>query len=281
MFTGSDSFAAATLGGNLHRDVRRALLIPNAATRPSLLVAMHETLASRGVEVIEKPWEAYGQPDNVRAVEELDSSGLAMVLLDQRRTVANRLDKRRGYMRRKRALQRVVIDVVPYEVLPWRAFFPFAFFDRSLLGYHHSYALEQDYERYLDGALSENPCAAERLVERTRHSAFVDSARFFMRRPKVATIGASPQHHDDYARVRGELFERETSILAVKRKLAAWIQERYPARDVPLDLKRVYKADFKRLVHTDLPFDRWLADEIKSLMDHTDLMFELYAESGR
>lgn len=286
VFTRRPTFAGAVLGSYLAEDdgVRDVLLVPNAATTPEMLSEVVSTVRELAVPLTIIPWERYGEPANVRAVDELRSEGLAIVLMDQRRTVADRLDVRRGYMRRKAARKRVVVDAIPYEVAPWRVYFPFAFFDRSLLGYHHSYAVEQDYERYLDGGLAENPCDPARVVEKTWRAAVVDDVdggRFFPAPIRVDPIPATPEHHAEYARARDGLFESEKSIASVKAKLAKWIQTRYPARSIPHDLKRVYEPGFTAVRPTDLPFDLWLTNEILGLVDHTNRLLTGYVQKQR
>lgn len=272
-------FAANLIIRTLELDpaIRHLVYVYNDTSSLALGDAVREICAIHDVALRMVPWSTYGNPGNVAAVEALPSESLTFVLADQRRTVGDRLDVRRSYMRRKAARRRIVVDVVPYEVLPWRTYFPFAFFDRNLLGYHHSYAIEQDYERFLDGHLEENPCDPARLAEKTWRAAFVDAPAFFIARPELVELRASARDHAAYGEVRDGLFTSEKSIAGVKSKLARWIQQRYPERAIPHDMKRVYAPGLTRLVHTDLPFDRWLVREIVGLMDHTDALLGLYA----
>jgi hypothetical protein len=289
VFTTRPSFAVAVVDRYLTLDpaVRDVVLIHHAssATSPPLCAPadLANLVTARGARIHLAPWERYGEPERVRAIADLPSEGLAFVSLDHRKTLGDRLDPRRSYVRRKRALKKIVIDTLPYEVTPWRSYFPFAFCNRDLLGYHHSYALEQDYERFLDGGLPENPCDAHRLADMTWPAAVVDAPAYFTARPEVRLLQATPEDVAAYAAHRDHLFATEKSIASVKAKLSAWIQDRYPERSIPVDLRRVYKPGFADapLVHTDLPFDRWLAGEITGLMDHTDRMLARYVERQR
>lgn len=278
VFSRSPTFAAETVARYLlaDREVRHVVYIHHPATSPTLTEGVREAAAAVGAVFQPVAWAEYGKPANVRAVGELPPEHLAFVSADHHLSVHDRLDKRRAYIRRKGARKKIAIDTIPYEALPWRVYFPFAFFDTGLLGYHHSYALEQDYERYLDGQLTDNPCDAARIAAKTWASAVVDSPVCFPRHPSTRVVAATAQHHKEYERVRDGFFESEKSIAVVKSKLAAWIQERYPERDVPTDLKRVYDPSFTRIVRTDLPFDRWLSDEIHGLLRHSDELMRLY-----
>lgn len=282
VFTRRPTFAFSTIGHYLTADraITHVLFVPNAATHAQFTEGITRVCGSLDVALTVAPWESYGTPANVARVEALPSEGLAIVLADQRRTLGNRLDVRRTYMRRKAARKRIVVDVLPYEVDAWRVYFPFAFFDRSLLGYHHSYAIEQDYERFRDGGLDVNPCDPERIAAATWQAAIVDDVSGLGPFTDIE-IKASAEHHAAYAVFRDSLFESEKSIASVKSKLARWISERYPKRAIPHDLKAVYAADFRMMVRTDLPFDCWLAREITGLAQHTNTLIAAYKRRQR
>lgn len=283
VFTQRPTFTFEVLAAyfRANRNISHVLYVPNAATHVQTTDAIECIARDCNLIVSVSPWEAYGTPANVAAVEALPSDSLAIILADQRRTIGNRLDVRRGYMRRKAARKRIVVDVLPYEVAPWRTYFPFAFFDRGLLGYHHSYAIEQDYERWLNGGIAQNPCAAERLAGLTWKGAIVDETLSGLLPVGTTTLRASTEHHAEYAAFRDHLFENEKSIASVKAKLARWIDERYPERSIPHDMKAVYSSSFKGIVRTDLPFDVWLANEIGNLVNHTNALLAHYLEHQR
>ncbi len=283
VFSREATFSAGVVERYLHLDraVKHVVLVHHDETAPVFVERLGLACAELHVSFRPVLWSEYGEPGNVAHVGALPSAGLAFVSVDHHKTVHDRLDVRRGYIRRKAARKKVAVDAIPYEVLPWRVYFPFAFFDRDLLGYHHSYALEQDHEKFLDGSAAEDPCAAERIAGLVWRCAVVDGRPVFARRPVVEEVAASPAEHVQYAVVRDGLFATEKSISAVKSKLARWIQDRHPTRSIPTDLKRVYAPDFTRIVATDLPFDRWLCREITALMDHTDELLRLLAERQR
>lgn len=280
VFTRSPEFTARALDTHLQSDpgVKHLLYVPNKATDPDLTERVRVVTEKLGVALQVVPWETYALPTNVSLVESLPSDALAILLTDQRRTLGDRLDVRRQYMRRKVARRRIVVDHAPYESVPWRVYFPFAFFDRSLLGYHHSYAIEQDYERFLDGQIETNPCDPGIIAAKTWKAAVVDPAYAtgFFRLPEVEMVRASTEHHRAYATYRDGLFEHERSIKSVTSKLTKWAQNRYPQRSLPTDLKRIYDPGFTRIVHTDLPFDRWMVGEILGVMHHTNKLLAEY-----
>lgn len=272
IFSRNTEYVLRTLASYFAEDtsVRCVVLITHPETDEALTGGLGRLLHERGIPIQVIPWETYGQPEIVRTVSDIDGDGLVFVSTEHHRTVRNRLDPRRGYVRRKAARKKIAIDSIPYEVMPWRIYFPFAFFDTGLLGYHHSYAIEQDYERFLDGGLSENPCAVDRIVDKTAHVAFADRL-LFERRPEEFLIQVPVREHEAYAMERDHLFASEKTITGVKTKLHKWIQARHPERAIPLDLRDVYDpAKVARIVRTDLLFDQWLAREAHALMDHTD-----------
>ena len=278
VFTRRVPFAASILSRYLELDptIAHVVYAPHhVATSPELDDQITRVTAERGVSLLVTPFDRCADPAVVAAVAALPADRLAIVTADLRRMVADRLDPRRTHLRRHRARKKIVIDRLPYEVAPWRTFFPFATVDRHLLGYNHSYAIEREYEKHLDGRREDNPCDARLLAEATWRAAFVDEPGYFDRRPEVVTLAASAADHAEYARVRDALFDGEKTITAVKTKLSKWIQARYPARTVPLDLRRVYDA-LDRIVATDLPFDRWLVGEIAAIQDHTDALLGHY-----
>lgn len=272
VFSKNTEYVLRTLTSYFAEDtsVRCVVLITHPETDAALTGGLGRLLRDRGIPIQVIPWETYGQPEVVRLVSGIASEGLVFVSTEHHRTVRDRLDPRRGYVRRKAARKKIVIDSIPYEVMPWRIYFPFAFFDTGLLGYHHSYAIEQDYERFLDGGLLENPCGVERIVDKTAHVAFADQM-LFEKRPDEFLIQVPAREHEAYTVERDALFAKEKTIASVKSKLSKWIQARHPERRIPLDLRDVYDpAKVERIVRTDLLFDQWLSREIHALMDHTD-----------
>jgi len=278
IFTQRPTFTFETLDAYFRADpsISHVLYVPNAATHVQTTDAIERLARAHNLIVSVSPWETYGTPANVASVAALPSDSLAIILADQRRTIGNRLDVRRGYMRRKAARKRIVVDVLPYEVAPWRVYFPFAFFDRSLLGYHHSYAIEQDYDRWLDGGLPQNPCDAERIASLTWKGAIVDRQIRGLPTFFAKMLLVSAEHHAEYAAFRDGLFASEKSITSVKTKLARWITERYPGRTIPHDMRHLYGRAEHRFVRTDLPFDEWLSLEVDSLVTHTNRLLDAY-----
>jgi hypothetical protein len=124
----------------LDREVRHLVLVHHADTAPALVETIGAACAEHRVAFRPVPWAEYGDPSNVAHVGALPPSGLVFVSADHHKSVRDRLDPRRGYIRRKTARRKIALDTIPYEVAPWRVFFPFGFFDRDLMGYHHSRA---------------------------------------------------------------------------------------------------------------------------------------------
>lgn len=284
VFTRRPAFVAELVGGCLAGDqaLEHVVCVPHASTAPALVEALGAAVRGAGRVFDLIPFEAYGAPGTIHRVGQVPAERLAIVVIDLRRMVSNRLDLRLQYLyTRHRARKKIVVDLVPYESMPWRIFFPFGVFNRHLLAFNHSYAIEQDYDKYLDGFTKNNPCDAALVAGKTAEAAFVDEDAFFQHRPAFVEIPARPGDLAAYTARRDELFRTATSITTVKAQLGKWIQQRYPARTIVPDLKRVYAPDLGPIVATDLPFDRWIVREIVGLMDHTDAIYAHYMRFQR
>jgi hypothetical protein len=279
VFTRHPPFAAELLAEALANDkgLEHVVCVPHETSLPALIEALRRVVEGAGRVFDLIPFEVYGAPETIHRVGQIDPVRLAIVVCDLRRMVSNRLDTRLHYLyTRHRARKKVVVDLVPYESMPWRVYFPFGVFNRHLLAFNHSYAIEQDYDKFLDGYTKVNPCEAALVAQKTAPAAFVDEAAFFQRRPAFVELQASAADHAAYQARRDELFRTAKSITTVKAQLGKWIQERYPSRTISADLKRVYAPDLGPITATDLPFDRWIVREIEALMDHTDALYAGY-----
>lgn len=274
VITEDPTFASEKIADLIREDggFRHVVYVPHEHSDPRL----GRMLSARGAEIV--LFGEYGAPDNVQRIAALPPDGLLIIVSDLHRMVGNRLDLRLQYLyTRHRARKKVVVDSVPYEAQPWRVFFPLGLVDKHLLAYNHSYAIEQDYDKFLDGYIDHNPCAAETIAAKTKNAVFVDRDHIFGREPEVTEVPAG-EHLAEYERYRDELFVTQKSITGVKKRLDAWVQERFPERSVPVDLRSIY-AGLGRLVVTDLPFDRWLVSEIRGLIRHTDTLMRLWCNS--
>lgn len=279
---GRPAYAAGVLRDYLRVDrahVENVVVVHHADANSALTDGIAACCRELHLNVRFVEWARYGDPGNVAQIDALDPKWLAFISLDHHKSVRDRLDVRRSYIRRKPARKKIAVDSIPYEVQPWKLFFLVAFFDRDLMRYHHSYAIEQEHERFLDGLTTENPCAVERLAALTERAVWSDGLSPWAGPLSIERIEASSSDHAAYAAYRDELFEKEKSIAGVKAKLARWIASRYPARRLPNDLKAIYQARDNGYVATDLPYDQWIVSEIAALVDHTEQLMRRWAEA--
>lgn len=258
--------------------LQHVVIIHHPTTTPSLVESFAERAREASLFPLPVPWAEYGRPNIVAQISDLPGESLVFVSLDHQESVRDRLDVRRGYVRRKEAKKKIAVSPIPYEVQPWRVYFPFAFFDRDFMGYHHSYALEQDYEKFLNGLNENNPCEAGRIAALTKRAAITDGVPVFPELPPVRILTTSTEEQAEYAKVRDQLFDTEKTFPLLKSKLNHWIQVRHRDRCVPTQLHRVYHDFPAEIVITDLPFDRWLHQEFVSLVTHTNQLIGLWRD---
>ena len=223
------------------------------------------------------PFEEYNKIDYASEVESLDPSRTVMVIKGLRHML-KRLDQRLSMMQIKHVCyKKIVTDRFPYVGAVWKYYFPFSFFDKSLLGYSHSYAFEADISNYKEGRKDEDPSDPYLLAQRTKDRVFTSYGRLFNFRVEVEEYKVSDSERQEYQRYRDSLFESEKSITRVISLLHQYSASLMPGHWVPANLKCLYsKLDEDSVVvrKTDLKVDDYLYSEMASLINNSNILMD-------
>jgi hypothetical protein len=183
------------------------------------------------------------------------------------------------------------IDRVPFVCQPWRIFFHFfisgLFFDE----YSYSYALQHDYERYLDNDSDINPLAIEKIINISKDYVYIDYKNFFTN-IRISTVKISPEIKEQYQNLKKDLFEKEDSINRIILKLSNFAQDNCVKRNIPsvssfFDTFLYSSSDSLleqslHIVKTDLKIDDYLCNNLTEISTFTNnLTNELYKNANR
>lgn len=227
------------------------------------------------------PFEKYNEIEYASEVESLDLSRTVMIIKDLRHML-KRLDERLSMMQIKHVCRKkIIIDRYPYVVAPWKYYYPFSFFNKSLLGYSHSYAFEAALSNYFEGRIEEYPCDPKDMAQKTYACTFTSYKKLFNFRLEVEEYKVSDSERKEYERYRDSLFESEKSIFRVISLLHKYAASLMPGYNLPLSLRSLYKKTDKetlQVCRTDLKIDDYLYSEmVKLINDSNTLVAELYA----
>lgn len=215
-------------------------------------------------------FENYGNPEVQEYITGRNPNKLLMIVIDLYKMLGNRLDKRLDAIQvRQKAKSKIVIDPFPYYVNPWKIYFPYSLLNKNWLQYNHSYAIEGEWNKWKNGTRLSDPCDENLIVGSVKHCTFIDYEKYFSE-PEVITQTTSYEIKKEYEKYKLGLFETEATPKALLHKLDKFVQELCPWRSIPIDLKKVYKADFKKIIKTDLKIDGYLLSEINSLIGHSN-----------
>jgi hypothetical protein len=222
----------------------------------------------------------YNDSTNVGYMSSIDFSDTLLIVHEMENMLGNRLDKGLDKIQvRHKIKYKIVIQRAPYIVDPWRFYFPYSCFDKSLLGYAHSYAIERDYNKYLEGDLS-NPCNPVKIGKSCAPYTLIDYEDFFANIPTFEIIKVSEGIKSDYNRLKASLFENHSTIIPIMRELYDFARSSILFHNLPINFKKIYTDIGFNFICSDLPIDTYLANNIANIISHTNLLTRtLYAES--
>jgi hypothetical protein len=228
------------------------------------------------------PFEEYNKIKHASAVESLDLDKTIMIITDLR-FMLKRLDERLSMMQIKhRCYKKIVVDTVPYMVDVWKFYFPYSFFDKTLLDYSHSYAFEAAIRNYDEDNSLPDPCDPINLANRTKGSTFINYSRYFKFTVKVEEYKVTEAEQAAYEELKNGLFESESSIKRIIFKLRKYSSSLIGDYNLPLNLSVVYYwKDFDEVVikKTNLKIDDYLYSEFLKLVNNTNTLVEhLYVD---
>ena len=226
-------------------------------------------------DLVVVPFEDYNKIEYASLVEALDLTKTVMVIKDLR-FMLKRLDERLSMMQIKHSCyKKIVIDIVPYVVDMWKIYFPYSFFDKTLLGYSHSYAVEAAARNYEMDDTLKNPYDTVDIAKRVKGATFINYSKFFTFKLSFKVYKVTHEELAEYERLRDSLFDTESSIKRVLLKLHKYASSLVPGYNVPFNLNKVYdwKGDVE-ICRTDLKVDDYLCSEVIKLIDSTNTLVE-------
>lgn len=182
--------------------------------------------------------------------------------------------------------RRLVVDSHPFlgKAQVFWCYFPYSFFDKSLLGYPHSYAF-----RDAKGSAGIDPFDCQMIARKVAHVSTCTKPSAFPEPLEPIQCELSIAEKQRYALLKERLFEEEDSIGKIIRGLRAYTLScpsavaMVPAKEVMLDLvnqNRVwgqYQAGARRYIVTDAAVDTHLEGELQSYVSSANTFFkELY-----
>lgn len=232
-----------------------------------------ERLAGLNKKVLVVPFEDYNKIENASLIESLDMSRTVMVIKDLR-FMLKRLDERLSMMQIKHSCyKKIVIDAMPFVVNPWKFYFPYSFFDKSLLGYSHSYAFEAAIRNYEEDPTLDDPVDPVVLAGKVYPVTFINYRKFFNFSLSFDVYRITESELLGYEKLKKELFDGENSIKKIIGRLHAYASSMVVGYNVPLKLDRVYEWCGDVVIRrTNLKVDDYLCSEMNKLIGGMNIL---------
>jgi len=235
--------------------------------------------------VITVPFEEYNKIEYAGDVEQLDLNKTLMIIKDLR-FMEKRLDTRLKLLQGKhRCYKKIIIDAYPYWVNKYRIYYPYSFFDKRLLGYKHSYAIEQDINHYDEDDSLPNPFIIDEIVSKIAPATFINYSKLFKFNIIEHVHEVTKEQLQGYEDLKDELFILYEAGKIGDKKLITQLQKYaksiLPEYSILIDLKKIYalKDENEYHVHrTDLNIDENVCmTEFKRLIeDENEFVRQLY-----
>lgn len=161
------------------------------------------------------------------------------------------------------------IDTAPYVGPIWRLWTHWSLSRQPWDGYTYSYLLESHYNAHREGARPEDPMSDARILANAAGCVSIDYQRYFS--DPVEHVCHQPSDiHARYQRLKSDLFESHDTIGPIIKGLSGFASDVYPARSIPQAHRIFLDPDRVHIVRTDLPIDRYLADQIKAKINEVN-----------
>jgi hypothetical protein len=226
-------------------------------------------LLSFGKNLLIIPFEEYNKIEYASAVEALDLNETVMIIKDLR-FMLKRLDERLSMMQIKHVCyKKVIIDKVPFLVDMWRLYFYYSFFDKTLLGYSHSYAFEAAVRNYEEDKALPDPYDAFVLANKIKKATFINFKELFTFNLHFKTYEVTEAELRGYEDLKEKLFSAETGVKKIISQLHKYASKLVPAYNVPLKLEPVYgwRGPEVLIERTNLKVDTYLCSELGALIN--------------
>lgn len=238
-----------------------------------------------GKEVLIVPFEDYNKIEYAGAIEKLNLQKTLMIIKDVH-YMEKRLDSRLALMQNKHmCYKKIIIDSYPYEVQKYRVYYPYSFFDKTLLGFSHSYAIERDIENYENGLKTDNPFMIEDIVKQIAPATFINYSKLFKFKMIEHVHEVTKEQFQGYEELKEELFILYEAGKIGDKKLAQQLQKYAKSilkeYSIPTDLKKLYLLRNEKELHihrTNLKIDENVTmPELRELVDtENEFVKQLY-----
>ncbi|MDD3051954.1 MAG: hypothetical protein PHR06_12540 [Candidatus Cloacimonetes bacterium] len=215
-----------------------------------------------GKNLLTVPFEEYNQIEYAGAIEKLNLQKTLMIIKDLR-FMEKRLDSRLALMQGKhKCYKKIVIDDYPYWVQKYRIYYPYSFFDKTLLGYSHSYAIERDIDNYENDMKTDNPFVIENIIKQIAPATFINYSKLFKFDIIEHIHEVTAEQYQGYEELKEELFILYEAGKIGDKKLTQQLQKYAKSilkeYSIPTDLKKLYSLKDENEIHvhrTDLKID--------------------------
>jgi hypothetical protein len=233
--------------------------------------------------ILSVPFEEYNKIEYAGEIEGLDLQKTLMIIKDVR-FMEKRLDERLTLLQIKhQCYKKIVIDAYPYEVDKYRIYYPYSFFDKTLLGYSHSYAIERDINAYEEDNTLPNPFVIEGIVKKITTATFINYSKLFKFEIIEHVHKVTEEQLSGYEELKEELFILYEAGKIGDKKLAQQLQKYaksiLPEYSMPTDLKKIYPLRNDKEFHahiTDLKIDiNVIMPEFRKLIEDENKFVEL------
>ncbi len=171
-------------------------------------------------------------------------------------------------------LEKIVIDMLPFRVDPWRIWFIFGAVGEKYLDYTYSYIAETHYKAYIEEQRKLNPFSLETIIKQGRNLIISDYKKYF-KSVIIAEVPMSEEVHEEYKQKKEECFDKGTSISSIIKCLSNYVQNKYPKRKIPSKAS-IFNNRNIRIVKTDLKVDDFLVSELLDRINLTNNILEAF-----
>jgi len=192
--------------------------------------------------------------------------GLCVVGMNKMINLKNRTDAVFEFLHNDSSqFRKISVDRTLFVSEAWRSWFHFGFLGAKYREYTYSFLAESHWKAFQDGIRPDDPFSLDEIAKWGKGIIRSDHRRFFDELD-VVVISANGDAHDRYRKLKEECFEREHTIGAILKRLAAFASGICEERILPT-MSKLFDSYTHRIIVTDLGVDRWLLGRIRETVD--------------
>lgn len=176
-------------------------------------------------------------------------------------------------------MNKLSVDTCPFISVPWRTWFHFGITNHTYGRYDYSYAAETDWKKAQDDLSDYDPFSLDEMLTFSRLDGTVSVKRgTYFTDIQIVTVDVLPDIVDQYNDLRDELFETESGINPVLRKLIQFARSHCKQRRVPQMHIAFKRPRSIQIVKTNLKIDDYLVEQLLSRMQLVNNYLEAMRE---